>query len=81
QNYPNPFNPATKINFSVKETAKVELIVYNMQGQEVARLIDGIVTAGNHKVKFNASNLPSGVYCYRLRSNEFTSVKKMLLIK
>ena len=81
QNYPNPFNPNTTIRFSVPEKANVTLKIYNTIGQEVASLLNGEITAGNHEVDFNASALSSGVYFYRIQSSSFTSTKKMILIK
>jgi len=81
QNYPNPFNPTTQISFTLPETGKVKLVVYNVNGQEVATLQNGIVKAGTHSVTFNASALPTGVYFYKLSTDKMESVKKMALIK
>ncbi|MDO8550214.1 MAG: T9SS type A sorting domain-containing protein [Ignavibacteria bacterium] len=81
QNYPNPFNPSTKISYSVPKSGYVSLKVYNALGQEVAALVNGIKEAGNHKIDFNASNLNSGIYFYKLEAGDFTQVKKMTLIK
>jgi Carboxypeptidase regulatory-like domain/Secretion system C-terminal sorting domain len=81
QNYPNPFNPATSIKFDLKAPQTVSLIVYNMLGQEVAQLVDSKMTAGYHAVNFDASSLASGVYFYRIKTEAFTSMKKMVLIK
>ena len=81
QNYPNPFNPNTTIRFSVPEQANVTLKIFNSIGQEVASLLNGEITAGNHEVDFNASALSSGVYFYRINSANFTSTKKMILLK
>jgi len=81
QNYPNPFNPTTTIKFSIKNSGKVKLAVYNALGQQVALLLNQEMEAGKYKVKFNASNLASGVYFYRIQSGKFTAVKKMLLLK
>lgn len=86
QNYPNPFNPATKISFSLQQSAYVTLKVYNVLGQEVASLLNNNFTAGTHSVDFNASDLNSGVYFYKMEASgidgkNFTSVKKMMLIK
>jgi len=81
QNYPNPFNPSTNIEFSIPMASKVELKVYNILGQEVATLVNESLAAGNHAVKFDASRLATGVYLYRITAGQFSSVKKMLLLK
>jgi hypothetical protein len=81
QNYPNPFNPTTKIEYSIPTQAQVEMKVYNLVGQEVATLINEVQKAGAHFVKFNATNLASGMYFYRISAGDFTSVKKMVLVK
>ena len=81
QNYPNPFNPETAIEFALPEAGKISLTVYNVTGQEVAELINGTLSAGYHTVEWNAGNLPSGVYFYRLTAPGYTKVKKMLLLK
>jgi hypothetical protein len=80
--YPNPFNPSTTIEFTLPEPTAVSLKVYNMLGEEVAVLIDGAVKSeGRQQVQFNASNLPSGVYFYRIQAGKFTAMKKIVLIK
>lgn len=81
QNYPNPFNPSTTINFSLPERTDVSLKVYDMLGREVAELINGVTEAGSHEVQFNASDLASGMYVYTIKAGDFTSSKKMLLLK
>jgi len=81
QNYPNPFNPVTKISFNIPKSGLVTLKVYDVIGKEVATLVNDVKNPGNYAVNFNASALSSGVYFYKLESNEFTSVKKMMLIK
>ena len=81
QNYPNPYNPVTTISYALPHDAKVVLKVYNAIGQEVKTLVDEQQQAGGQSVRFDASNLPSGVYFYRLQTNTFTSVKKMMVIK
>ena len=81
QNYPNPFNPSTTIRFSLPEATQVKINLFNMLGEQVATLAEGMYESGYHKVTFNASNLPSGTYIYRLESSDFVQVKKMVLIK
>ena len=81
QNYPNPFNSVTTIPFSVSRNSYVQLKVYNSLGQEVATLVNEEKPAGNYQVEFNASNLPSGVYLYRLEAGDFVQTKKMVLVK
>ncbi len=81
QNYPNPFNPSTVIRFSVPEQANVTLKIFNSIGQEIATLLNGEITAGNHQVDFNATALSSGIYFYQISSPSFTATKKMILIK
>ncbi len=81
QNYPNPFNPSTSISFSIPNASSVKLTIYNAIGKEVATLVNGTMESGNHKVVWNASNMPSGMYFYKLQADNFTSTKKMMLIK
>jgi hypothetical protein len=81
QNYPNPFNPSTVIKYSVAQTGIVELKVYNMLGQEVKTLVNEMKSAGRYEVKFNAADLSSGVYVYRIKSGNFVQTKKLMLIK
>ncbi|MEQ9309569.1 MAG: T9SS type A sorting domain-containing protein [Balneolaceae bacterium] len=81
QNYPNPFNPSTNINFAIPKSSKVQLVVYNLLGQQVATLVDRDLSAGNHAVRFEASQLSSGVYIYRIQAGSFVQTKKMMLIK
>lgn len=81
QNYPNPFNPDTRISYSVPSSGKVKLSVYNVLGQKVTDLVNGIVEAGSHSVTFKAGGLTSGVYFYKIEADNFVSVKKMMLIK
>ena len=81
QNYPNPFNPSTLINFSVPEAAQVKLSVYNILGQEVAVLVDEFVNAGSYSKAFNATGISTGLYIYRLESNNVSISKKMTLLK
>jgi hypothetical protein len=81
QNYPNPFNPSTAIQFSLEKPGKTVLEIYNTLGQKVATLVNGELSAGAHRYQWNASGLASGVYFYRLQSNEFVATKKMVLVK
>ncbi len=81
QNYPNPFNPSTQIEFSLPETGNVQLKIYNMVGQTVQVLIDEVRSQGSHSVSFNASDLSSGVYFYRLEFDGIVLSNKMLLMK
>jgi len=81
QNYPNPFNPVTKIEYSIPLTAKVVIKVYDILGKEVKTLADEVQEKGLHNVMFDASNLASGIYFYRLTTGTLTDVKKMVVIK
>jgi hypothetical protein len=81
QNYPNPFNPGTRINYSIPKAGMVSLNVYDMLGRQVSSLVNEYKTAGSYIVEFNASNLSSGVYYYKLVSGDFSEFKKMTLIK
>lgn len=82
QNFPNPFNPTTMINFALPVKSDVTLSVYNSLRQKVATLINGNLSAGNHSVNFDASNLSSGIYIYLLNAGyKFTDIKKMILMK
>ncbi len=81
QNYPNPFNPVTNIKFSVLKSGHVTLKVYDIKGSEIATLVNLQINAGSYEYDFNAANLPSGAYFYRLTAGEFTEVKKMILVK
>jgi hypothetical protein len=81
QNYPNPFNPSTKISYAIPKSGYVTLKVFNILGKEVASLINENKSAGIYIVDFDASYLSSGVYFYRLTVNDFTDMKKMILIR
>lgn len=81
QNYPNPFNPGTVIQFSLPQTAEVQLKVYDMLGREVATLINEQKSAGSYQVSFNAINLSSGVYFYRLAAGSHVETRSMTLVK
>lgn len=81
QNYPNPFNPSTKINYSVAAPGNVKLAIYNLLGQEVATLINGFMEAGQYEITFDAKDLPSGSYIYKIETGQFVQARKMLLTK
>lgn len=81
QNYPNPFNPVTTIRYTLPEAGRVVVTIYNMVGQEVARLVDGVQDAGEKIVHFDAGDLPSGVYTCRVSAGTFTGTQKMMLVR
>ncbi len=81
QNYPNPFNPQTTINYGLPEPGRVSLEVFNLIGQRVAVLVDGMMQAGKHHVVFDAQGLPGGVYVYRLKTNETSLSRQLILVK
>lgn len=81
QNFPNPFNPSTMIEYSISRQDKVELKVYDVLGREVATLVNEFQNPGSYSVMFNALNLSSGIYFYKLNSGSFTDIKKMILVK
>ncbi|MFZ1518072.1 MAG: T9SS type A sorting domain-containing protein [Ignavibacteriaceae bacterium] len=81
QNYPNPFNPTTTINFSIPKASNVVLKIYDVLGREVATLLNDDRAAGNYEVNFDASKLASGLYVYTINAGDFTSTKKMMLMK
>jgi len=81
QNYPNPFNPETTIQFNLAEQTFVSLLVFDLQGREVANLVNRQLAVGRHTVKFNASQLPSGLYLYQMKAGGFTQTKKLSLLK
>jgi len=81
QNYPNPFNPTTEISFSIPVAGNTNLEIYNVLGQKIATLVSKELNAGSYKYQFDASNLSSGIYFYKLVSNSYNNIKKMLLIK
>ena len=81
QNFPNPFNPSTEILFDLPEDAMVSLVVYDVLGREVARLVQEELRAGTHRARFDAGNLPSGVYFYRMQAGDFHSTHRMTLLK
>jgi hypothetical protein len=85
QNYPNPFNPSTKIRFSIpangKGAANVKLVIYDIQGREITQLLNKQMASGSYEVEWNASQYASGIYFYRIETNGFSDVKKMVLLK
>jgi len=81
QNYPNPFNPKTTFEFNLPTVAEVEIKIYNLAGQEVGFINKGTMSAGNQKIIWNAENLPSGIYFYKIIAGEFSDIKKCILIK
>jgi hypothetical protein len=81
QNYPNPFNPSTAIYYQVKQKGHVQLFIYDITGKKVATLVNKLQESGGYNVRFNANHLPSGVYIYSLRINNFYQVNKMTLMK
>jgi hypothetical protein len=81
QNYPNPFNPTTVIRYQLPEPASVKLEIFDLMGRKISTLLDRRQSAGAHSIEFDASDLSSGVYIYRLQTGGFVSTKKMMLIK
>jgi len=81
QNYPNPFNPATVIQYQVPEKTYVNLIVFNALGQEVGHLVNAVKPAGFYEVQFDGTDLPSGIYFARIQTGNFSTTKKMMLLK
>ena len=81
QNYPNPFNPVTNIKYQIPEFSFVTIKVYDALGKEVATLVNEEKAAGYYEIEFNAPSLASGIYFYKLRANNFTQIKKMILLK
>ncbi len=80
QNYPNPFNPSTTIEYRLSQRADITLTVYNLNGEQVAVLASGVQPAGTHRVVFQARNLPSGIYFYRLRTNSGVDLTKQMIL-
>lgn len=81
QNYPNPFNPTTTISYSIPNREFVELKVYDLLGNQVANLVNEFKSVGSHSVNFNASNLSSGIYFYKLKAGNYIQTKKLILLK
>ncbi|MBN1633034.1 MAG: T9SS type A sorting domain-containing protein [Ignavibacteria bacterium] len=81
QNYPNPFNPVTTIAFSIPKSSFIKIIIYNILGKEITKIVNQKMEAGNYLTEWNASEYPSGVYFYRLETSDFTDTKRMILVK
>ncbi|MFZ1520273.1 MAG: T9SS type A sorting domain-containing protein [Ignavibacteriaceae bacterium] len=81
QNYPNPFNPSTSIQYAIASKQFVQLKVFDILGKEITTLVNEEKSAGNHKIEFNASNLSSGIYYYKITAGEFVQTRKMILLK
>lgn len=81
QNYPNPFNPLTKIKFDIAKNTNVKLKIYDVTGKEVLKITDAYMNAGSYSYSWNASGFASGIYFYRLETDDFTEVKKMIMVK
>jgi hypothetical protein len=81
QNYPNPFNPTTTIEFSLPKAGHVSLILYDMLGREIEKLVDGELAAGRYRAVWNARGYATGMYVYRLQAGDYVAVKRLLLLK
>lgn len=81
QNYPNPFNPVTRVSYKMSKDGFVSLKIYNLVGQELITLVNEYQKAGSYNVRFDGSDLTTGIYIYKLQVNDFSSVKRMTLIK
>ena len=81
QNYPNPFNPIAKINYSIPQTSQVQIIVFDLLGNEIETLVNEEKSVGTYELTWTAANLPSGVYFYQLKAGSFVQTKKMILLK
>jgi serine protease len=81
QNYPNPFNPSTKIRYDLPSESHVTLVVYDLLGQEVARLVDARQSVGQYEILFSASRLSSGIYFYRIQAGTYSEIRKMMVLK
>ena len=81
QNYPNPFNPATTFRYSIPTQSKVVIKVFDILGNEIATLMDEEKSVGTYELRWNAVNLPSGVYFYQLKAGDYVDTKKMILLK
>jgi hypothetical protein len=81
QNYPNPFNPTTKIGFRISDRGFVTLKIYDILGNEIATLVNEEKPTGEYEVVFSGTNLPSGIYFYKLTAGKFSDTKKLVLLK
>ncbi|MCU0343316.1 MAG: T9SS type A sorting domain-containing protein, partial [Ignavibacterium sp.] len=81
QNYPNPFNPTTTISYNIPEATNVKLTIYNLLGQEIKTLVNEFKESGVHTINFDASELNSGLYIYKLQAGSFVQTRKMTLVK
>jgi hypothetical protein len=81
QNYPNPFNPVTRINYAIPKQGLVKIKVFDVLGREVQTLVNEVKTPGQYTIDFDGTNLSSGIYFYKLESDNFTNIKKMILLK
>jgi len=81
QNYPNPFNPNTNIEFVIQKSQNVKILVYDILGKEKEILLNSYLKAGKHKIVFNGSNYSSGIYLYKMITNNFVQTKKLILLK
>jgi type IX secretion system substrate protein len=80
-NHPNPFNPTTQISYQLSEGSQVQIVIYDMLGRAVETLVDAAQPAGTFTVSFDASDLPSGMYLYRMTAGSFVNSRKMILLK
>lgn len=80
-NFPNPFNPITKIVYSIPQSEKVKITVYNSLGQVIKELVNEFKHAGNYLVEFNGSNISSGIYFYKIEAGSYTKINRMILLK
>ena len=81
QNYPNPFNPATRIAFELPASHRVKLVVFDVLGRQIETLVDRAMEAGRHEIAWQADNLPTGMYFYRITAGDFVQVRQMMLLK
>jgi len=81
QNYPNPFNPVTNIKFDIAKSTNTSIVIYDMLGKEISSLVNQVLAPGSYQYSFNAASFPSGIYYYRIKTNEFTDIRKMILLK